>query len=350
MRAAHADYYARWSPAPHPTCGTRQAEAVGLLGLELPNLRAAVRHLVYTDRLDDAGDFAWSLLVYWWISGFFSEVRLWMLELLGKEQPISPRTRAIAWFFALWGEMWRRPSEQVVAGLGECVRLFAESGDEEAAAMALAARATHADAVPDLDVADGRGGAQEAVDELRRSATGGPRRSQRSGSVSSRSCEAHRQGARRTSTARREWRREQDMLHAGRRGQQRRRAWLSSRATWRLRSGGSSRPRLVGPLHYDEGARTRLEGISAIAAIRGDGGRAGVLAAVTPAIRQRRQCSTRGVRGARAPLDAAARGRPRRRSRPASAAGADMSVAEAIARRAAATRDETLPRGTRAKW
>ncbi len=41
----------------------------GALGLELPNLRAAVRHLVHTNRLDDAGDFAWSLLIYWWISG-----------------------------------------------------------------------------------------------------------------------------------------------------------------------------------------------------------------------------------------------------------------------------------------
>ena len=70
--------------------GTGQADAVAQLGLELPNLRAAVRHLVYTDRLDDAGDFAWSLLIYWWIAGFFSEVRLWMLELLDKEQPISP--------------------------------------------------------------------------------------------------------------------------------------------------------------------------------------------------------------------------------------------------------------------
>ena len=38
----------------------------------------------------------------------------------------------VAWFFALWGEMWQRPSDEVVAGLGECVRLFAESGDEDA--------------------------------------------------------------------------------------------------------------------------------------------------------------------------------------------------------------------------
>ena len=143
VRAAHADYYrglvapARAGAAGNRTGRTRCAQ----LGLELPNLRAAVRHLVYTDRLDDAGDFAWSLLIYWWIAGFFAEVRVWMLELLGKERPITQHTRAVAWFFALWGEMWQRPSEGVVAGLGECVRLFAESGDEDASTMALAARA-----------------------------------------------------------------------------------------------------------------------------------------------------------------------------------------------------------------
>jgi hypothetical protein len=64
--------------------------------------------------------------------GFFAEVRVWMLELLGKEQPITQHTRAVAWFLALWGEMWQRPSSGVVAGIAECVRLFAESGDEDA--------------------------------------------------------------------------------------------------------------------------------------------------------------------------------------------------------------------------
>ena len=145
VRRAHADYYRALVQRIGPGLGgSGQAEAVVRLGLELPNLRAAVRHLIYTNRLDDAGDFAWSLLIYWWISGFFAEVRVWMLELLEKQhdQPITQHTRAIAWFFALWGEMWQRPSEQVIAGLGECVRLFTESGDEDAAAMALAARAT----------------------------------------------------------------------------------------------------------------------------------------------------------------------------------------------------------------
>lgn len=153
MRAAHADYYrglvARLAPALR---GPGQAAVVAELGLQLANLRAAVRHLVYTDRLDDAADFAWSLLIHWWIMGLFGGVRVWMLELLGKDRPITQHTRAIAWFFALWGELWQRPAQEVVAGLGEVTRLFAESGDEDAAAMAFAARATARVQLPDPDI------------------------------------------------------------------------------------------------------------------------------------------------------------------------------------------------------
>ncbi|MFK4837321.1 ATP-binding protein [Microbacterium sp. ZW T2_14] len=166
VRRAHADYYRALVQRLAPGLGgTGQAEAVVRLGLELPNLRAAVRHLIYTNRLDDAGDFAWSLLIYWWISGFFAEVRVWMLELLEKQhdQPITQHTRAIAWFFALWGEMWQRPSEQVIAGLGECVRLFTESGDEDAAAMALAARATARVQFSHLDTDKAEAELREAV-------------------------------------------------------------------------------------------------------------------------------------------------------------------------------------------
>ncbi|MET0672838.1 MAG: DUF4062 domain-containing protein [Microbacterium pygmaeum] len=168
VRVAHADYYTdvvlRVAPALR---GPGQADAVQQLGLELPNLRAAVRHLIYTNRLDDAADFAWSLLIYWWISGFFAEVRLWMLELLEKDRPITQHTRAVAWFFALWGEMWQRPSEQVVAGLGECVRLFTESGDADAAAMALAARATARVQLSDIDVDKAESELRRAVAQLR---------------------------------------------------------------------------------------------------------------------------------------------------------------------------------------
>ena len=47
--------------------------------------------------------------------------------------------------------MWRHPSGEVVDGLGESERLFTESGDEDAAAMALAARVDTRLQFPDLD-------------------------------------------------------------------------------------------------------------------------------------------------------------------------------------------------------
>ena len=95
-----------------------------------------------------------------------------MLELLGKEQPIRRAPAPIAWFFALWGEMWQRPSAEVVAGLGECVRLFTESGDEDAAAMALAARATARVQLPDPDIATATRELEDAVERLHRLGNG----------------------------------------------------------------------------------------------------------------------------------------------------------------------------------
>ncbi|MDQ7878252.1 DUF4062 domain-containing protein [Microbacterium sp. QXD-8] len=167
MRIAHADYYLALVRRIAPRLrGAAQIDAVAELGLEVPNLRAAARHLVQENRLDDAGDFAWTLLAYWWISGYFADVRVWMLELLDKQLPITARTRAIATFFPLWAELWQRPSDQVVAGLGEAVRLFTESGDEQAAAMALAARASTRLQFPDLDPATARSEFESAIAKL----------------------------------------------------------------------------------------------------------------------------------------------------------------------------------------
>ncbi len=61
MRIAHADYYLALVRRIAPRLrGAAQIDAVAELGLEVPNLRAAARHLVQEDRLDDAGDFAWT--------------------------------------------------------------------------------------------------------------------------------------------------------------------------------------------------------------------------------------------------------------------------------------------------
>lgn len=289
VRAAHADYYRglvlRVAPGLR---GEGQADSVAQLGLELPNLRAAVRHLVYTDRLDDAGDFAWSLLIYWWIAGFFAEVRVWMLELLGKERPITQHTRAVAWFFALWGEMWQRPSEGVVAGLGECVRLFAESGDEDASTMALAARATARLTLPMPDVQTAGLELTQAVARLREL---GNTWAEAITEVS-RGRLAWLLGARDEALAR--FSRAADIAE-------------SSGDLFTLSVAGNHQARLLllrgevdeaeedcirtllvsVRLHHEEGIAYGLEGLCAVAAARGDGERAGTLSAVAAVIRHR---------------------------------------------------------------
>ena len=350
MRVAHADYYVALVGGVAPDLrDAGQPEAVRLLGLELPNLRAAARHLVYTNRLDVAGDFAWSLLVYWWISGFFSEVRLWMIELLEKQQPISQHTRAVAWFFALWGEMWQRPSDQVVAGLGECVRLFTESGDEDAAAMALAARATTRMQFPDLDAEKAEAELNEAVTTLRAIGDGWAEsmaevglgflavvRGQIEEALAhfSRSAEVADEG--------------QNMHTRIVAGNNRTRVLFmlgqveAAEQEWFLTLGLSAR------LHYVEGAAYALEGICAVAATRGDGWRAGALAVVAATTRQSTGIfDIAGFAVHVAPLDAL-----RERDPDAVAAGeragADMTVAEAIAL-ALPDADETV-REALAQW
>ncbi|GAA3203072.1 DUF4062 domain-containing protein [Microbacterium terregens] len=333
VRAAHADYYTELVRSVSPRLrGEGQAEAVRRLGLELSNLRAAARHLVYTNRLDDAGDFAWSLLVYWWISGFFSEVRLWMIELLEKQQPITQHTRAVAWFFALWGEMWQRPSDQVVAGLGECVRLFTESGDESAAAMALAARATTRMQFPDLDAEKAEAELTDAVATLHELGDGWAESMAEVGlgllavvqgdvqtalAHFTRSAEVADEG--------------HDMFTRIVSGNNRTRVLFTmgevetAEREWFLTLGLSAQ------LHYEEGAAYAMEGICAIAATRGEGWRVGALAAVTASMRQRTGLfDVEGFAVHLAPLEAI------RASDPESVAageraGAEMTVAEAIA-------------------
>lgn len=289
MRAAHADHYstlvARVAPGLR---GARQGDAVVQLGMELPNLRAAVRHLVHTDRLDDAGDFAWRMLVYWWIAGFFGEVRVWMLELLDKQQPITPHTRAVAWFFALWGEMWQRPTEQVVAGLAECVRLFAESGDEDAAAMSIAARATARLQLPMPAIDTAERELSEAVELLR--ALENPWAE--AITEVSRGRLAWLRGL--TEDAQASFDRATAIAEAGGdlftlsvAGNHQARLQLV-RGEVDAAEAGCIRTLLVSiQLHFEEGVAYGLEGLCAVAAARGDGERAGMLAAAADGIRHR---------------------------------------------------------------
>jgi tetratricopeptide (TPR) repeat protein len=333
MRRAHADYYSGLVRQASPNLrGPRQPDTVHQLGLELSNLRAAVRHLVYTDRLDDAGDYAWNLFVYWWISGFFSEVRLWMLELLEKKRPISTRTQAIAVFFTVWGEMWRRPSHQVIDGLGEASRLFAEAGDAESAAMALAARGSTRMRLPDLDMAAAQADLEKARDELHDlddwwtealTDVGLGLLALAGGAIPE--ALVHFTAANSIGIA------QQDAFMRVISGNNIARISLLTGDTDTAAREYRTALELAATLRYDEGAQYALEGMSAIAALEGDAWRAGALAAVTAAIRQR--VGVFDVEGLAANAQALASVRATDPEAVAAGerAGADLSIAEAFA-------------------
>ncbi len=333
MRLAHADYYLTLVRDVAPRLrGPAQADAVAQLGLELPNLRAAARHLVYTNRLDDAGDFAWTLFVYWWISGFFSEVRLWMMELLGKDRPISAHTRAAALFFTVWAELWQRPSEEIVSGLGESARLFTESGDADAAAMALAARASARLQFADLDAATARAELDEAVARLHElgdewgesmAETGTGLLSLVNGDIPE--AVAHFDRAAEVADAAR------DMFTRVVSGNNRARMMFllgdidGAEQEWFLTLGLGTRVRFI------EGIAYGLEGLSGIAALRGDGWRAGALVGAAVAIRQTTGIfDVSGFAVHLPPLNAIRESDPEQVAA-GERAGAEMSVDEALA-------------------
>ena len=142
MRDAHAAYIDALTRRIAPELGgPSQREAAGRLDLERGNLRTAVRHLADIGDADVATDIAWRLYLYWWLRGFFYEVRLWMDELVDRVPDMSDHARAVAQFYNLWSEMWTtKDGAVIIAAFDESADLFAASGDELGVTMAQATK------------------------------------------------------------------------------------------------------------------------------------------------------------------------------------------------------------------
>ena len=138
MRDAHARYMDALTRRIAPELeGPGQRDAARRLDVERGNLRTAMRHLVDVGDADLATDIAWRLYLYWWLRGFFNEVGVWMRELLERVPDASPHARAVARFFDLWSAMWTTDKgAEVIAGLQESADLFAASDDSFGKAMA----------------------------------------------------------------------------------------------------------------------------------------------------------------------------------------------------------------------
>lgn len=169
MRSAHARYYLQLAKRLGPELkGAGQVDALARLERERSNLRTAVRHLVYTGEDDSATEFAWNLLVFWWIGGFFGEVRIWMQELLDSDAEISKRAAAIARFYVLWMGMWQGPTQEVADGLDEVRAVFESLGDDDGTAVALGTVAMTRAQIPGSDRAQARAELTRAIEIFQR--------------------------------------------------------------------------------------------------------------------------------------------------------------------------------------
>ncbi|MGC5076245.1 DUF4062 domain-containing protein [Agrococcus sp. DT81.2] len=139
-RDAHAAVYLDLAKREGRGLGfSQQVNAVARLNLERGNLRTAVRHLTNEGDVETAADMAWRLFLYWWVGEYIMEVALWMDEVLAQPpESLSPRALAIATFYVSWRDMWLAPSHDIPEALLRASAAFADAGDQLGATMAAA--------------------------------------------------------------------------------------------------------------------------------------------------------------------------------------------------------------------
>ncbi|MDQ1581977.1 MAG: hypothetical protein QOF36_31 [Microbacteriaceae bacterium] len=116
--------------------GERQREWMHRLGDERDNLRAAERFLLGSRDWDRAAHLAFSLYLYWWVSGLLGEVRTWMDEALESGDRLDDHTRAIALYFSRTIMFWKDPDGSVAADLTESAELFRRTADPDGEGLA----------------------------------------------------------------------------------------------------------------------------------------------------------------------------------------------------------------------
>jgi len=136
-RARHAKYFVSLARSLEPSLKDGgQREAILLLNEDRDDLRSAARFLLDGGESATIAQFAWSLLIYWWLGGLLGEVRAWMEELLGGHSALDDCTRARALYFSHSITLWKDPNERVVPGLTESAELFQRVGDRSGEGLA----------------------------------------------------------------------------------------------------------------------------------------------------------------------------------------------------------------------
>lgn len=137
VRDVHARYFlALGDDAEDDLQGAGQRQWMQRLGDERDNLRAAERFLLDGKDWDRAARLAFSLYLYWWVTGLLGEVRTWMDEALSSGDALSDHTRAIALYFSRTIMFWKDPDGSVAADLAESIELFRRTGDAHGEVLA----------------------------------------------------------------------------------------------------------------------------------------------------------------------------------------------------------------------
>ncbi len=138
VRDAHARFFLRLGERVEGDLkGEHQREWLQRLGDERENLRAAERFLLGAQDWDRAAALAFSLYLYWWVSGLLGEVRTWMDQALESGDRLSDHTRAIALYFTRTIMFWRDPDGSVAADLATSADLFHRTDDLDGEALTL---------------------------------------------------------------------------------------------------------------------------------------------------------------------------------------------------------------------
>lgn len=136
VRDAHARFFLQLCDRVEAQLkGEGQRTWMQRLGEERENLRGAERFLLGSRDWDRAAHLAFSLYLYWWVSGLLGEVRTWMDLALASGDALADHTRAIALYFSRTIMFWRDPDGSVAADLSTSADLFHRTGDLDGEAL-----------------------------------------------------------------------------------------------------------------------------------------------------------------------------------------------------------------------
>lgn len=155
----HARFYLRLAAeAGGPLTHVGQTEWMPRLNDERDGIRAAVTHFIATRQWNEIVELLWPLATFWWVSGQFGEVWVWLNRLLEPDVRLTERSRTIAVYFTnlIAFTSQQVPDPSFIPVFVDCVERFRRDGDKfgEGAALASLGMAQLTQSPPDIDVAE----------------------------------------------------------------------------------------------------------------------------------------------------------------------------------------------------